>query len=419
MKIIEGKIIDTYKDGDFINFIFSTEIDGNTIYWTIEHRFLRFNDTPSFNSDTVQIEWDGKKYTAKLIVSEDKKPFLDRYFFHDEKFEDKFSHIEVVKCPSCGSNISLGNKKEIVCPACNTHFTLSDERFKDILTAADVKRKNAILYKDILKLFSVKEYRVLLYITYYLFVFQVFLIAIYLIFPDDFDFIYDFFESGNFVNYLALPSFLFTIFTLFITRRNVYDKNILTLLSLFSPVIIDKDTFRCRNCGSPLKYDKIPDIVVCPYCKSENVVLPHSVAKMKKKLNFNLIDIRILHRKFDRNAVNTFFRWIGIELLYGFYFIYTLYLNRPDVYHFLVKYLEIPFVVFSLFGSLFSIAFYEYTKYNVIDLLPEKLREGIEKVPDSENFTRFEIVLKKIAIIIGIIAYLFFVTAQFFISSNF
>ncbi len=411
--IIEGKIIDTYKDGDNVNFIFSTEINGNTIYWTIGRGYFNFNDTPSFNSDRVKIEWNEKRYIAKLIVSEDKTAYLNRYFFEEEKIEEKFSHVEAVKCPSCGYNISIGDKKEIVCPACNTNFSLSDEKFKDVLTAAEIKKKNASLYEELFRLFSAKKFAALPYIAYYLFVFQVFLIAYYLIFAYRLDnnfseFLHDFFESRSFVIYLVIPSFVFTIFALFITRKNTFNKDILTLASLFSPVIKDKDTISCRNCGSALKYEKIPDIVVCPYCKSENVILPNSIKKIKKKLDINLIDIKILYGKY-RRSVNMyfFFSLVGIVFFYTLYILYTFILFDPDEVHFLIRYL-IPFVVFILTFILLRFPLQvSNPDLDIIALLPENFRKGIEF--EEKKKPR----LIKFSVRIGLVVNLFFFVAQF------
>lgn len=298
MEKIEAKLIETYKmASERYNYILQTNIAEHIIHWTIDKSYYNFNETPHCDSEKIEIFWDDEKYMAELITTEGKTVPLDRYFIEQTDFNDKISKIEVVKCPGCGNNVSIGDEKELVCDSCGHHFNLSDSQYDEILTAAKIKKNNQKLFDDLYKLFSAKTYKILPYIPYFLIVIQMFLIAFYFTFAYKFTMtthflklINNFMRHDYFFYYLALPSFVVTLLIFFITRKNAYNKNIPELFSFFSPVIKSKDKISCRNCGADLKYNKMPDFIVCPYCKSENIVLPKSTKRINKKLDFNLID---------------------------------------------------------------------------------------------------------------------------------
>ena len=426
MKKIEAKLIDTYRmDSERYNYIFLTNINGYDIHWTIDKSYYHYSDeTPQFDGKEIEVLWDEEKYTAEVVISGGKTASLDRYFLDDPAIDYKLNKIEVVKCPGCGNNVSIGDKKELVCNSCGHHFNLSDAQYDEVITAAEIKKNNQKLYDDIYDLFSAKTYKILPYIPYFLIVLQMFLIAFYFTFAYKntmtsgfLKFIGKFMENNYFFYFLALPSFVVTLLILYFTRKNAYNKNIPELLSIFSPVKRSKDTVSCRNCGADLKYNQIPDFIVCPYCRSENIVLPKSTKKIDKKLDFNLIDVKILHGKY-RKDITKFMKFMipGTIILYGLYLIYAAYIGHPENIHFLVKYLAIPPLMFILsFLMIFKFAQLPANpEYDIIDLLPEKIskefkNDSYRKIPSYVLFFYY----------MGLAVYIYFLVAQFFVRYNF
>jgi hypothetical protein len=221
-------------------------------------------------------------------------------------------------------------------------------------------------------------------------------------------------EDQNFALLIVLPSMIISILLVYLSRKNAYSVDVSFLFSIFTPQIKDGNNFQCRICGSPLKSEKIPEFVVCPYCKSENVVLSDifSLKNVSNSLNLSyLVDIKILHNEFKRKYNKYFIGvMIGIIVFYISFFGFTCYLEDIEVVHFLIKYIAMPFVVLILAHLLSEIALLPFFQFD--DWMP-KYFKNFTKQNEQKSGSKPSKILVIIPVLKIFLFVLFFVTLFF------
>ncbi|MDF1550696.1 MAG: hypothetical protein P1P88_22935, partial [Bacteroidales bacterium] len=393
---IEGIVVDIKKgiNPEKNNYSFLTRhMQNQDLYWKIGRSDLIFYNLPKYSNDEkVKIEWDTDKYTASLVLHGDKSLKLVRDFSQNsQNISQKAEKVEVLKCPSCGGNVALSDSFVAKCTYCSTKIPLSGKQLELIKMSVDIRKINEKLFDELNSFFSKRmkpgSFKVLSSVPLLLLSIQIIIIAWANFFPKANDFFSDeivgefLMEDYNFALLLVLPSMLFTIIWVFISRKNAFAIDIAYLYSLFSPTVKNQNNLNCRVCGNPLKNTKVPEFIACPYCQSENIMLANS-ASMKDISSIlqikYLTDVKILHNEF-KNVYNEHFigLTIGMIIFYGSYFSFTCFLDHIRHVHFIVHYFIMPFMVTMLIYLLSVFSALPFSQ--IEDWLPKYFKDSIDE----------------------------------------
>lgn len=391
---IEGVIIDFNTEpfkGRKNYIIHTSDICKQSLYWKIKTSDLTYSNLPEYQKGTkVKILWDSDKYDARLKTSFTNAIKLVRDFSRDYAYLSDYKQLEVLKCPSCGSSVPLEATDKVNCSFCNTLIPLTNQHHESVKLGLEIKKGGEELFIRIKELFSggidTSLFKKLSYIPLILIMLQVFLISWGTFFKKSNDFFSDevvdefLMEDYNFALFVTLPSMIFTIIWLFLSRKNAFLIDITYLYSLFVPEINSQKELSCRICGNPLKSIKIPEFIVCPYCQSQNIVTS-ATGKMKKiyeglKLKY-ITDLMILHNEFVRIYNNQFFGMAaGILFFYGCFWAFTFYLDNLRNVAFITHYFLMPFVLIMLVILISVLASLPYNK--VEDWIPKYFSEHLD-----------------------------------------
>jgi DNA-directed RNA polymerase subunit RPC12/RpoP len=391
---IEGEVIDSKIEnltGKKNYIIHTRDICKQNLYWKIKTSDLTYSYLPEYQKgEKVKILWDSHKYDARLKTSFSNAIKLVRDFSRDYSDYPDYKQLEVLKCPSCGSNVPLEATDKVNCSFCNTLIPLTHLHHESVKLSLDIKKRGEELFIKINELFSAGIesglFKKLSFIPLILIMLQVFLISWGTFLKKSSDFfseeIVDEFlmEDYNFALFVTLPSMIFTIIWLFLSRKNAFLIDITYLYSLFVPEINSQKELSCRICGNPLKSTKVPDFIVCPYCQSQNIVTS-GAGKMKKiyeglKLKY-ITDLMILHNEFIRIYNNQFFGMAaGILFFYGCFWAFAFYLDNLRNVAFITHYFLMPFVLIMLVILISVLASLPYNK--VEDWIPKYFYEHLD-----------------------------------------
>jgi hypothetical protein len=266
------------------------------------------------------------------------------------------ARVELLLCPSCGAGVPLGATDVASCAYCGTQVPLGPAHLEAVRLAAEVRRANERLFAELAALFAgglrPTLFKLVSAVPFALFALQIALF-VYGVFLSDLD---DFFsdeivneflmEDHNFALAVVLPSALLTIGAAFLTRKNAYVADVRFLFELFAPKTGEKGAL-CRSCESPLRVERTPDLVVCPYCGTENVAAPGAESRQRIAGLLGasyLEDLKALHADFARTYNRYFFGvTAGIVFLYGLFFAFTWFWEHPRHIPGVAQYALTPF----------------------------------------------------------------------------
>jgi DNA-directed RNA polymerase subunit RPC12/RpoP len=426
---IEGIVVDaTPAESGRPRYVFSVRLpNGQELLWKLRQEDVFQVRIPRRDvGDAVGIVWDDEAYTARLIVSDLESFKLVRDFDRAPDGDPAGSEkVELLKCPSCGGTVPLGEGEIAECIYCAAKVPMSGAHLDAARLSADLRKANERLFGELTEIFAggMKPalFKVVSVVPLILFTLQILLIAYGTFFSDRNDFFSDevvndfLMEDYNFALCAVLPSMAITIVAVFLGRKNAFATDIRFLSELVSPTTRGRGELLCRNCESPLRSAKLPDLVVCPYCRTENLVMGGSRAREKASglLNMSyLTDVKILHGEF-KLAYRKYFAGLAIGFLvfYGSFFAYSCYWEDVEDVHFVVHYVAMPLVVLILFHLLSEIALLPFFRFG--DWPPKhfqkRLREQAPAVEDKEGPLYNWI----IPIIKSVLSLLFFVTLFF------
>lgn len=427
---IEGVLVDKKKEKnpEKFNYYFLTTLGNDqNLCWKISKSDLLYSKLPALNiGDKVKISWDTEKYIARLILHPELSLKLVRDFSNTaHSLTQEAEKVEVLKCPSCGSTVALSDSSIAECAFCSTKIELTGKHLESIKMSVEIRKTNEKLFVELSSFFLKRMkpglFKVLSSIPLLLLSIQIIILAWASFFPKANDFFSDeivgefFMEDYNFALFLVLPSMIFTIIWVFISRKNAFAIDITYLYSLFSPKVKNQDELNCRVCGNPLRSTKVPEFIVCPYCKSENVVLANA-ASMKDissilRINY-LTDVKILHNEFKKVYNEHFIGLtVGMLIFYGSYFSFTCFLDNIRHVHFIVHYFIMPFIM-SILVYLLSV--FAALPFSQIDnWLPKYFKENIDEKALESVEPGGAIYSKVISTIMIFLIVLFFVTLFF------
>lgn len=400
---IEGTVTDILKEkSKQTNYSIKTTIENEYVLdWKIRGSDLFYFKDPEYKvNDKVNVFWDNKLYTAYLKQDYTQKIHLVRDFSKTPEDKDQaIRQLEVLRCPSCGSNVPLEYEDHAVCLQCMTKIDLNDEQNKAVETSKEILKTHQNLFNELIRIFkdrlSFPLFKLFTFIPLLLLAFQIFSLFFGTFFSklgnDISDDVFEDFlmEDYNFGLLIVLPSIFISCMMIYLTRKNAYSIDIHYLAALFSPKLNENNEYACRSCGSPVNVFEIPQMTVCPYCKTENIAVSNSKAMndISKQMNIRyLIDIQILHNEFK----NTYRKYyigviIGLLFFYGLFFAYTMHWEDIDDVPFFVHYIAMPFIVMILLHFLCQIAALPHLQFD--DWLPKYFKEHINKkdIPKAES----------------------------------
>lgn len=284
----------------------------------------------------VKVAWkDEYLQRAALVRKDGSLEGLSRSFLRRE-IKNASPEFSVLHCPGCGVALPLSKEDHFACPSCGATVTVSKAQQQALAGAEQIATDTQRIVAEWESLAKIRLrpalYRLLNALPFLLVAFGLLLLLADSLHAPEGD--------SPLLQLLHRPAIKLSYWTFVIavtiagawySSRNLWANDVRSMMQFFAArrPSNERHSFSCRTCGSPLSLRDNAALCVCPYCHSENFILPdetrsEELQQRAATFQFLLEDSVQLGRL--RRANGRFFsigRAIGLGLLaLPLYFLY-------------------------------------------------------------------------------------------------
>ena len=300
---------------------------------------------------SVRIAWrDGYLQYAALLLPDGKPERLARSF--TRKISDSFRpDFSALHCPSCGGAVPVSENEKTACPFCGAAVEIP-ARYREAFAAAEtIAGDNHRIVAEWKSLSAIRisnfAYRLLNSLPFLLIAAGMVMLLLdsLELLDGDAAFLRLLHQPAVKMGYWAFVV-LITITGAIYSSRNLWANDTRSMMAFFAARRPENPhhPFSCRNCGSALAVRTNEAYCVCPYCHTENFILP-GMERMsnlqERKENFAILledTVQLCRLRKKNGQVFSFGRALALGLMaLPLYFLYNSNgIRQPDAWTFAI-----------------------------------------------------------------------------------